>query len=281
MNKDKKELKDKEIEDKYLEESGYIPSPIDDRDYTLEDVMESEVSLPEEYRTEGKVKIMNQFIYGSCVAHALSAAMQYGEHKAGFNITHDFSRGFIYANRKDTDYQGSGMVTREALKQLNHCGDCLYETFPWNDNYKNVKKLLEKNKEKYLKEALPYVITNYFRCYTEEEVKKALINQGSVIVCINIYPSFGGNAKVPAEDEKSKGGHAMCLVGWDKDGWIIANSWGKIWGNKGYCHLPYEYPIKEWWGITINPVLPEPKEVNICVKIFRIVKNFFRNLFNI
>lgn len=278
MNKEKKLLRDQEIESQYSLE-GYIPSPEDSRDWKPEDVMEAEAPLPKTYRTEGKVGIMNQLSYSSCVAHALSAAMQYGEYKAGFKHTHDFSRGFIYANRRDTDWQGAGMITREALKQLNHCGDCMQETFAVLDNYKNTKKALEEKKDYYLSEALPYTITNYFRCETEEDVKKALINQGAVVVCVNIYPSFGGEAKAPQPGDKSKGGHAMCLVGWDETGWIIQNSWSSLWGNKGYCHLPYDYPVKEWWGITVDSSLPEPEVPNIFVRIFRKIKYFFSTIF--
>lgn len=275
--KEKKLLRDKEIESQHSLE-GYIPSPEDSRDWKSEDVMEVEAPLPKTYRTEGKVKIMNQLTYSSCVAHALSAAMSYGEYKAGKKHAHDFSRGFIYGNRRATDWQGAGMITREALKQLNHCGDCLQDIFAVLDNYKNTKAELEKNKNYYLKEALPYAVKNYFRCYTEEEVKKALINQGAVIICINIYPSFGGDAEVPQLGDKSKGGHAMCLVGWDETGWIIQNSWGIYWGKKGFCHLPYDYPVKEWWGITINSDLPEPKIPNIFIRIFRSIKYAFSTL---
>lgn len=142
---EKKRLRDQEIQQRY-NLNGYIPSPEDKRDFTPSDVMLTSVPLPEEYRTEGKVKIMNQKVVGSCVAHAIAAAMGYGEFKAGFKTYHDFSRGFIYANRTKSNYQGEGMITREAIKQVNHCGDCMYDTFPWNEQYPDVKARLEKNK---------------------------------------------------------------------------------------------------------------------------------------
>lgn len=37
-----------------------------------------------------------------------------------------------------------------------------------------------------------------------------------------------------------EGGHAIAIVGYDKEGFIIRNSWGTIYGENGYSHLPYE-----------------------------------------
>lgn len=36
-----------------------------------------------------------------------------------------------------------------------------------------------------------------------------------------------------------EGGHAVAIVGYDKDGFIIRNSWGTSYGNKGYSHITY------------------------------------------
>lgn len=55
---------------------------------------------------------------------------------------------------------------------------------------------------------------------------------------------------------KILGGHAILLVGFDAKTrmFIVRNSWGKDWGDKGYFYLPYEYIQKfadpltsDWW----------------------------------
>ena len=271
--------KDKEMLDKVL--FGALPSPDDDRDFTpamATAATETEEPLPSTYRTEGKVKILNQGSVGSCVAHAIATAMAYGEYKAQFSTAHDFSRGFIYGNRLDSDYQGEGMYPREALKSCNKEGDCLYNDFPYNLSYPRVKALIDEASEKLHALAKEYKIVSYFRLRKQEDIKRAIMNQGAVIISITVYSSFTGNCPLPSNTDKALGGHCMAMVGWDETGWIIQNSWGSSWGNKGYLHLPYEYPINECWGMVVNSKIPEPKKKNIFVRAWEAIKNFFKKI---
>lgn len=279
MDKEKNQIKSNNEEsaqekwEKKYNAGGCLDSPEDKRDFSFDDVCSIGEPLPERYLTEGDVKVLNQGSTSMCVAFACSTAMKFGEHKAGFKNHHDFSRGMIYGNRRDTDYQGEGMYIRQALKQLNHDGDCMEENFSCHGKYLTVKEKF-KTKEDSLREiAKPYIISNYFRCYTQEEVKRAVMNQGAVIVSINIYNGFGAKVKLPKEGEKSRGGHAMCCIGWDETGWIVRNSWG-YYTPQGNVHIPYDYPINEWWGITVNKNVPEPKKTTIWTKISYYLSKF-------
>ena len=44
----------------------------------------------------------------------------------------------------------------------------------------------------------------------------------------------------------------MLLYGWNDKGWKVQNSWGKSWGNKGTCIIPYDMPIHEAWAVVDN-----------------------------
>lgn len=266
--------KEHKLTKKYMP-NGCIPSPPDNRDYTFERVALTSGSIPKTYLNQG-MPILDQGSVGSCVAHCCATAFGYGELTNGKNNTHDMSRGFVYANRRDSDYQGEGMNIRQALKQFNHCGDCEQADFPWNETYPKVKSRLDANKEMYLNKAEPYKILNYFRCYNEDEIKLAVINNGAVIMSMPLFPSFASECPMPGEDEVATGYHAMCIVGWDEAGWIIQNSWSKSWGNKGRLHVPYEYPITEFWGMTVDPSIPEaPKKQNWLIKL---IKELYRVL---
>ncbi len=56
------------------------------------------------------------------------------------------------------------------------------------------------------------------------------------------------------------GGHCVVTVNYDavKRVFIIRNSWGKSWGMKGYCTMPFEYLLNthlssDFWTIrTVN-----------------------------
>lgn len=42
----------------------------------------------------------------------------------------------------------------------------------------------------------------------------------------------------------------MVIYGWNEQGWLVQNSWGKHWGANGRFTLPYNIPRKETWGVT-------------------------------
>ena len=259
---------------------GYIPSPPDDRDYTLETVCAlDDEELPEEYITDKEVPVLNQGANSDCVAHAIAVAIAHGQYKAEGKFN-DFSRGYSYGNRKLTDAQGEGMIVRQALKNCNHDGDCLNIVFPYRGTYPKMKaKIAEKPKE-YAREAAKSKIVNYCRLYSEREIKKAIMRQGAVVIGTTLFEGFGTHVKVPTKDSKKTGGHAMCCVGWNKEGWIIQNSWGSLWGDHGYCYMPYEYPADEWWGITVSTTIPQPEKDSFLKRLINFFKYIIINLRN-
>lgn len=52
----------------------------------------------------------------------------------------------------------------------------------------------------------------------------------------------------------ARGGHAVSIVGYDGDGFIIRNSWATTWGDRGFAHASNDYAedaFTEAYGITV------------------------------
>lgn len=259
---------------------GVKPSPEDKRDFTPKDVAAGpKRELPEEFES-AKTEILDQESVGSCVAHSCVTAIAKCE-EARQKGHADYSRGYIYGNRRAGDFQGEGMVIREALRQLNHCGDVYYKDFPYNYRYPEVKALIEQDKDNLAAKAEPHKIIDYYRCYSEDEIKEAVYDRGACIICVPIYSSLERNQSKPAKKEKVTGYHAMVIVGWTKNNeWIVQNSWGKDWGYKGKLLLDMDYPISEYWGLTAATADKEAiKKKSWFAKLISAIRGFFIRLF--
>jgi len=73
---------------------------------------------------------------------------------------------------------------------------------------------------------------------TIDELKAALYKNGPCIINIQMY-NRTSRMWYPIDSKLVIGMHSMCIVGYNKDGFILRNSWGTGWGDKGYCIFPY------------------------------------------
>ena len=76
-----------------------------------------------------------------------------------------------------------------------------------------------------------------------------------------VYESFEsqkvvrtGVVPMPRKAERMLGGHAVLAVGFDqqKKRFLVRNSWGEKWGQKGYFTMPYKYLetlAQDFWTI--------------------------------
>ena len=81
----------------------------------------------------------------------------------------------------------------------------------------------------------------------EDEIKEFLYETGPLAVALNANPlqTYTGGVldKTSSQCPTSGMNHAVTMVGYghaddvDKDYWIIKNSWGKSWGEKGYFRI--------------------------------------------
>jgi C1A family cysteine protease len=69
----------------------------------------------------------------------------------------------------------------------------------------------------------------------------------------------------PSRKEKSLGGHAMCMVGYDleKRLFLAKNSFGTTWGDKGYCWIPFDYIKQEGYDIWTFDIPNQTGDSNV------------------
>ncbi|MBD9541738.1 hypothetical protein IB276_20035 [Ensifer sp. ENS04] len=93
------------------------------------------------------------------------------------------------------------------------------------------------------KNIAPRVKVSRYSVHTTEDARKRALNRGPVIGALQIFEDFytytGGIYQYVAGD--FLGGHAVCVVGYndDEECWIVKNSWGSEFGERGYFRIKY------------------------------------------
>jgi len=188
-------------------------------------------------------EVYDQGKIGSCTANALCSIYEYD--------TTNFkgSRLFLYYNERklinETD-KDNGAYLSDGIICLKTFGLC--EEKDWSYIIENLFKepssiAFEKAKKNYVIEAKE--IDNNI------QIIKYWINKNEPIALgIALYSNFNnfssaktGKIGLPKTTDKFIGGHAVILCGFDdfNQEFILRNSWGSYWGDKGYFYLPYSY----------------------------------------
>ena len=261
---------------------GCALSPFDSRDFK---VCATEEALPECFELDfSNVKVKNQGSVSSCVAHAMSTILEYHAHN-----TNELSTNFIYGIRKKLyNQEGKGMYLRDACKIATNYGDTLEADCPGNTEIPKVYDIAAEamEDEGAMETAAAYRTKSYYSCKTIEDIKYALVHYGPVIISIKWYRDYKVKDGVLVGGyTQDYGYHALVAYGYNEQGFLIQNSWGKNWGNKGRFILPYDIKIEEARGLIDleNDEYLPPKRLNAFVdflyKAFNYLVNFFKDMF--
>jgi hypothetical protein len=211
----------------------------------------------------------------SCTANAIAGAYEYLV-KKHTNADVDISRLFIYYNarwRNGEQHEDSGSVIQYGMESLRSFGACSEATWPYVQD-----AVLEKPVKPSYVEAERFKVLDMQQVGVQLDHWKQCLAEGYPIVfgCA-LFESFDDCNKnkgvVPMPDPEDvargeHGRHAMLCVGYsDVDQvFVVRNSWGKDWGDKGYCYMPYNYLMSEklnggdCWMLRGADNLPRPDQ---------------------
>lgn len=232
---------------------GWIPDTPDQRDLTYKPRLRLAKKPPKVVDLRDQMPpVYDQGKLGSCTAQALAAAFDFNRQKQGVPFM-DPSRLFIYWNERHlegTVEVDAGAQLRTGVKVLVRYGTPDEETWPYH-----ITKFKDKPHKDAYEEAERNQTLTYERILRSEDGSCSdmfsCLNEGFPFVTgFMVYESFEsantnktGIVPMPKMDEQPLGGHAVLVVGydWDKKHFICRNSWGKKWGDDGYCYMPFEY----------------------------------------
>lgn len=200
------------------------PSP---RVYTYEAV--GGVELPKAFTVNDLPNVKNQGSVNSCCACAAAEIMEILNGREFDNHT-EFSEGYIYGRCRSESGKYEGMYPDLLVEELRKKGSVPTTLFNKSfempemqeilKNHKNIAKLDEIAEKYRIKGYVAFLGKKY------DEMKEAVYIHDVPLLAIS-RNYFGGS-------------HAVIIIGYTESGFIIQNSWGEKWGNKGRKEIPFE-----------------------------------------
>jgi C1A family cysteine protease len=249
------------MEKKYY---GWVPQPIDERDHQFFSVFPNAGDLPKSVDLRNpNLPIVNQGRVGSCGANASASIFLFEELKGGEADINFKSRLFIYYYARllmGTVKQDSGVDNRTLMKSLSKYGTCDESLWPYD-----ISKFKTKPSKVAINAAIHKLKEYLSLQQTLFDLKSSLAQGHPFMLGFNVPESFEsaemaktGIMKMPKFNEQIIGGHDAYSIGYDdyKQIFMIGNSWGEDWGQKGYFEMPYEFIqdpkwVQDFWSFRL------------------------------
>ena len=212
------------------------PSPVDERDFILESVSPKlKANLPQTFDMRHNLgPVRDQGADGACAAFTAACMKEYQEFQdIGFDEY--MSPQCIYDNRENQNSEG--MYSRDVMKILSNIGSVPENDFPYQSGMDI--------SDEHLETASRFRIKGYASIRTIDGLKDSLFKNGPALIAVPVY-NYGAHIWKPEGNQQMLGGHAMSIVGWNEEGFIIRNSWGPDWQLGGYTTFPYSHWGMQW-----------------------------------
>ena len=236
-----------------------FPDRIDLRDWYYQPSL---ISLPDAYLACPLIprsRILDQGQEGACTGFALAAVVNFLRTRQGQTARVSPRMLYELARRYDEwpgeAYEGSS--ARGAIKAWVKHGVCL------ESSWKHTQRGIQHMTDKVIAEAMQAPGGAYYRIRPSDvrDMHTALNETGILYATLMVHSGWAAPGKekgantvsVHVEGRKTPyrfpvirrsgsadGGHAIAIVGYTPQGFVIQNSWGTDWGLDGFAFLPYE-----------------------------------------
>ena len=196
--------------------------------------------------------VRDQGSTGACVGFAAAdGVLRWHYVTAGWIGRKDLpSPRFIWMANKETDeyteypttfIEGEGTYVKLALANARKFGCVLERDLPIEGG------LSRMTLEAFYTRASALRIASYHNLGRDLGAWRSWIaNQGPILSCLDVDRTWERATETGGVLERYlprtvNGGHAISLVGYTKDGFIVRNSWGKGWGDRGFAHATDAY----------------------------------------
>ena len=194
-------------------------------------------------RYDGRDKltpVRNQGTCGSCVAFAACAVVE-GTARRETGAVLDLSEAYLFycvaaSEGRRCDGKKLGWYPKRALEAIKKDGVPDARSFLYRSGAQPCGVAPDWKKR-------AVKVRNWGALQTPADMKHWIATRGPAVGSIQVYEDFrlyaGGVYRHVAGDKV--GGHAVCVVGYDDEQrfWIVKNSWGKGWGEDGFCRMEY------------------------------------------
>lgn len=200
--------------------------------------------------------VYDQGALGSCVAHAVGASMaMHLRGRRGFKTWRP-ARLFVYYNARameGTTSIDAGAQIRNGVKCAAKLGCPPERLWPYDAADPGV--FSKRPPKVAYEQALPRVVSSYERVPRNLYAMQQCLAEGLpfvfgfMVFAQAMSPEAASNGLIlpPEAPERPLGGHAALAVGYsDAAGrFLVRNSWGARWGQRGYFTMPYRYLLDE------------------------------------
>lgn len=195
--------------------------------------------------------IQNQNPQQACNAFSIVSVIEYFIHQIQHN-NDNLSEAFVYYNTRKLAHQESenvGTNVYDLIQSLRDNGVCLEELCPFVPEIYDE----EPSQDAFIDAKGRKVTEAKNVSITIDSIRSALAQGYPVLISVRAFSSYvldaDGVLELPSKEELENvtdDNHAMVICGYtDRDGgyFIVRNSWGATWCEKGYCYMPYDYVL--------------------------------------